>query len=70
MFDAQVVADAWKRALDVWGLVVIAVPLQDPKADALAFIELNTRQVVINPERIAATLCTGGVPAGRNGGRR
>lgn len=54
MFDARVVADAWKRALDVWGLVVIAVPRQDSKADALAFIEMNTRQVVINPDRIAA----------------
>ncbi|HVO30989.1 MAG TPA: hypothetical protein VMV18_09640 [bacterium] len=51
--DAEVDA-AWEKALGDWGLVLIARPVQDPKSEALAFINLETRQVVINPERIDA----------------
>ena len=53
MFEQDLVDAMWKKALDNWGLVQIAVPMQDPKSEALAYIDLNTRQVVINPDRIA-----------------
>ena len=50
MFEREIVDAMWKKALDNWGLVQIAVPVQDPKSEALAYIDLNTRQVVINPD--------------------
>lgn len=51
--DAQLEA-AWKRALDTWGLAIhVDVPTLDRKSPAIAYIDLETREVVVNPDKVA-----------------
>lgn len=45
---------AWPRALARWGLAVqVDTPHLDPNSQALAYIDLTTREVVLNPVTIA-----------------
>lgn len=48
------VAAAWERALSAWGVgIQVEAPTLDPKAPAIAYIDLETRKVVVNPATVA-----------------
>lgn len=45
---------AWEKALARWGLAIqVDLPHLEPDAEALAFIDLETRRVVVNPKKVA-----------------
>lgn len=51
--DAQLAA-AWRKALETWGLAIhVDLPTLDRKSEAIAFIDLETRMVVVNPDKVA-----------------
>ena len=44
---------AWPKALAHWGLAIqVDLPRLDAKAEALAYIDLTTRDVVVNPAKV------------------
>ena len=49
----QLLDAAWKKALTFWGLAIqVELPRLDPKSKALAYIDLQTRDVVVNPVQL------------------
>ncbi len=51
---AEDVLAAWPRALERWGLAIqVDTPRLDPTSPALAYIDLTTREVVVNPVQVA-----------------
>ena len=54
MISDDALETAWKKALKYWGLAIQTDrPRLDPKVEALAFIDLSSRQVTVNPARLA-----------------
>ena len=61
---AEDVKAAWPRALERWGLAIqVDTPHLDPKSPALAYIDLTTREVVVNPEQVAQLGCCESIEA-------
>src|SRR5689334_15447317 len=49
---------AWPKALARWGLAIqVDTPRLDRSSPALAYIDLSTRDVVVNPEQVARLGC-------------
>jgi len=61
--DADVAA-AWPKALLRWGLAIqVDTPRLDPKSPALAYIDLSTRDVVVNPVQLQQIGANGSIEA-------
>lgn len=57
-------AAAWAKALGFWGLGIQKdAPRLDSRADALAFIDLATREITVNPKRLAELGAEGSLAA-------
>lgn len=53
--DPAKLQQAWEKALSIWGLAIqVDTPVIDPSSEAIAYIDLSTRRVVLNPARIGA----------------
>jgi hypothetical protein len=63
-FTRDALDAAWEKALEVWGLAIrLSPPQEDPSSPAIAYIDLTTRQVVINPQKIASLKAEGSIEA-------
>lgn len=55
---------AWPKALARWGLAIqVDLPRLDPASPALAFIDLETREVVVNPVTVGRLGARGSIEA-------
>lgn len=55
---------AWPKALERWGLAIqVDTPRLDPTSPALAYIDLVTREVVVNPVQVAELGARGSIEA-------
>ena len=64
MISEATLREAWEKALGFWGLSIqVDLPTLDRDTEALAFIDLTTRRVVVNPVFLAKIKAEGSLEA-------
>lgn len=64
MISQAALRDTWEKALGFWGLSIqVDLPTLDRNTEALAFIDLTTRRVVVNPVFLAKINAEGSLEA-------